>query len=298
MESEISRAMSFHRILFIGNRKLVWRWHLLRLLAVVMVGCTSAFAAAPNNCSTSHSALIGNWVDIEVESARLAQLAALSIRGSHSSFRGLQQATATIDGAAALIDACRQDAQRSWDGQSEWKVLRVEIQRIADAEEVILRTFDLASNAQAQLPVVKFRLLEIAVTTAKSSTVSSRVLHLMNAALVLERLSGRIREFMDASEESVIAEQSLPRDMTFVETTVAALRDGNANLAIDAETNVKLREQLAEAHAAMEGAFTDIKAVLEEAQTLRAAAEASSTIAEHAEELVARARQVRSRLLQ
>ena len=135
----------------------------------------------------------------------------------------------------------------------------------------------------------------MAATLAKASSDAKRVFHLMNAALVLERMSAKVSQFTSNPDEVETTADSLSRDMKFMETTFNALLDGNATIEISAEPDAAMRARLSEARKPMESAFISIRALLADKQTILELSETSARIAESAAALGRQARNARIR---
>ena len=162
----------------------------------------------------------------------------------------------------------------------------------------ILRNEELAVESKAKLQRSVLVVVNIATKVAKSGNDALRVFHLMNGALVLERISERISIFTSNYDDTETAADSLSRNMKFMETTIKAMRDGNPALEISAESNAAMRTLPNEVKMQMELAFTTIRSLVESKEILLALSETSAQLSKSAADLALKASHARIRATQ
>lgn len=270
---------------------------LLAFLSAILIFVSPATLAATSieAATNPNGVLLDSLSQIETQSAKLGCLVARAIQANAQSFDEMNQAVRVINRETASLDANRQDGQAPWITQPSWVSLRTNTQSVLKAMETILHNDELALESKAKIQLSYLALVNIAIKIAKTSNDAKRVFHLMNAALVLERMSQRISQFTSNSDETETAAESLSRDMKFMESTIAALRDGNTALGIGAEPDPSIRILLGEVKMPMDAAFTRIRTLVESKATMLELPETSVQVSKSAADLASKASHARIR---
>ena len=210
------------------------RYRNLLLILLVMLA---------SSCSVPTSAgLNAPFVDIEVAASRVGDLVQQAVDGNARSFDEVTRTMVDLERAVAAAESVQ--GRPRWASPSAWSDLRNNLQVVVGARDVILNGFESASKAVKYFRSAQQKLLEASREATESGEPSSRVYIMTDGVVILERLSANAAGFMTKGKDVQETGDWMARDLANLNLSLTALENGNEALAVKAESDEALREQL------------------------------------------------------
>jgi hypothetical protein len=252
------------------SRRGLVRFRMVALIPILVLvaGCSPSQGADQWN----------NLANIEVDASRIPYLVKMASEGDARSFDELGRASAALDRAVASVESVHLANGTPWLPKSAWTQLRNSIQSIQSSRDQLLGGFESSTKVAGYFQSVEQTLMKLVQQLPESEKSATRVYILMNSVVALERLTFNSQRFMKMGKDVEATGDRLARDAAYVDVTLRALRSGNDELGVRAESDAASRAALDGARQEFENAYVHIGTMLDAMGVLQEVMHASSQI--------------------